>query len=46
VLAHLAYQPAPFPEQDVNSPSDVVQDGRRNAYDEAYEQFLGDPPPE
>jgi hypothetical protein len=44
VLAHLAYEPAPFPEGDVNSPSDVLQDGRRNAYDEDYDQFLGEPP--
>jgi hypothetical protein len=50
VLAHLKYDAAPFPERDVNSPSDVLQDRPRNAYDEAYEaaydEFLGEPPPE
>ncbi|HEX6964039.1 MAG TPA: hypothetical protein VF175_19380, partial [Lacipirellula sp.] len=47
VLAHLAYEPAPFPQPDANSPSDVLQDGRRNAYDESFEGFLeSEPPPE
>jgi hypothetical protein len=46
VLAHLAYDPAPFPEGDVNSPADVLQDGRRNAYDEAYDELTEEPPPE
>jgi hypothetical protein len=47
VLAHLAYEPAPFPEPDANSPSDVLQDGRRNAYDESYEELLeSELPPE
>jgi hypothetical protein len=45
VLAHLKYQPAPFPQRDANSPSDVLQDGKRNAYDEAYEALLEEPPP-
>jgi hypothetical protein len=46
VLAHLKYEAAPFPDVDVNSPSDVVQDDRRNAYDEAYEALMEEPPPE
>jgi hypothetical protein len=42
VLAHLAYGPPPQPMRDANSPSDVVPEGRRNAYDEELEE----PPPE
>ncbi len=38
VLAHLGYGPAPQPVADANSPSDVLQDGRRNAYDEIYDE--------
>jgi hypothetical protein len=38
VLAHLDYGPAPAPELDANRPSDVIQDERRNAYDEEYEE--------
>jgi hypothetical protein len=37
VLAHLKYDPAPFPSLDANSPTDVLHDERRNAYDEAYD---------
>jgi hypothetical protein len=44
VLAHLKYDAAPFPEPDVNSPRDVLPDGRRNAYDEAYDQAFPEIP--
>jgi hypothetical protein len=42
VLAHLAYGPPRPPAPDANSPSDVMPEGRRNAFDEE----LGGPPPE
>ncbi len=46
VLAHLAFGPRPLHESDANSPGDVLADGRRNAYDEDFEEAYGPPPPE
>jgi hypothetical protein len=46
VLAHLGYGPRPPHESDANSPSDVLADGRRNAYDEDFEEAYGPPPAE
>jgi hypothetical protein len=38
VLAHLQYDAPPFPQPDTNSPADVLPDGKRNAYDESYDE--------
>jgi len=45
VVAHLQLGDPPFPELDANSPSDVVSDRQRNAYDLELEA-LGEPPPD
>jgi len=39
VVAHLRLGEAPFPDRDVNSPLDVMPEGRRNAYDEEFSEI-------